>query len=104
MKSAVNTLDPLNLVHKGGSVLSNMFTPWKSPSTPSPDATAAADQSAVAAPSATAPVGQFDQAAMNAQQNFTQQGMRQKSFSKTIFAGDTGGYRPGGPVAGRPGI
>lgn len=102
MKAAANTLDPLNLVHKGGSVLSNIFTPWKNGDKHATPTAEPVPDPLLAPPQASDPVTENDPAALNAKQNYLEKNMAKKSFSQTIFAGDTGGWRPG-KTAVRPG-
>lgn len=101
MKSVANTLDPLNLVHKGGSVLSNVFTPWKSGSSGTGDSGVPLPT----VPTTAQPVGATDPSVINAQDQYAQANNKKNSFNKTIFAGDDGGFMgkrfTGQGVAGR---
>lgn len=100
MKTVENSVDPLNLVHKGGSIGSNIFTPWKGGSSGTPDSTVPLPT----APDAVAPVAMTDQSVLAAQDDYSRSNMLKKSVAKTIYAGDTGGFMAGKPTASRPGI
>ena len=80
-------IDPLGLFTKDSS---------SSPTPPTSDA------NTPVVPGITPPVTMSDSSVTGAQEDFTRQNMLKKSYEKTIYAGDTGGYKPNPPPSSNP--
>lgn len=98
-------LDPLGLTSMGKKTGGSLKTGWDPLGlvTSADDLTKPKTQGATTNPFAgltAAPVTSSNLDVVNASQDQMRQEMLKKSIKKTIFAGDTGGYRPGMGIGG----